>query len=108
MADNKIVLGEDVQATIASLKEVDILIGIPSYNNSRTIVHVVKAVEAGLSKYFSNFKSLLVNSDGGSTDGTSDIVKATHVDLDSILIDQKAGGFHKLVTPEPARWWIPT
>jgi len=99
MPDNKIVLGEDVQETIASLKEVDILVGIPSYNNSRTVVHVVKAVEAGLSKYFSNFRSLLVNSDGGSTDGTRDIVKATQVDLDAILIDQKAGGFHKLVTP---------
>jgi glycosyltransferase involved in cell wall biosynthesis len=99
MAENKIVLGEDVQESIASLKEADILIGIPSYNNSKTIVHVVKAVEAGLSKYFSNFRSLLVNSDGGSTDGTRDIVKATRVDLDSILIDQPAGGFHKLVTP---------
>ncbi len=99
MPDNKLVLGEDVQETIAALKEVDILIGIPSYNNSKTIIHVVKAVEAGLSKYFSNFRSLLVNSDGGSTDGTRDIVKATRVDLDSILIDQPAGGFHKLVTP---------
>jgi glycosyltransferase involved in cell wall biosynthesis len=99
MPDNKIVLGGDVQETIAALKEVDILIGVPSYNNSRTVVHVVKAVEAGLSKYFSTFRSLLVNSDGGSTDGTRDIVKATQVDLDSILIDQPAGGVLKLVTP---------
>lgn len=99
MPDNSIVLGEDVRETIASLKEVDILIGIPSYNNSKSIVHVVKAVEAGLSKYFPKFRSLLVNSDGGSTDGTRDIVKSTRVDLDSILIDQPAGGFHKLITP---------
>jgi glucosylglycerate synthase len=99
MPDNKIVLGEDVQKTIAALKEVDILIGVPSYNSSRTIVHVVRAVEAGLSKYFPDVRSLLVNSDGGSTDGTRDIVLATRVDLDSILIDQPAGGFHKLVTP---------
>ncbi len=99
MPENKIVLGQDVQETIASLKEIDILIGIPSYNNSRTIVHVVKAVEAGLSKYFPKSRSLLVNSDGGSTDGTRDIVRATQVDLDSVLIDQPAGGFHKLITP---------
>jgi glycosyltransferase involved in cell wall biosynthesis len=99
MQDNKIILGQDVQETIAALKDVQILIGIPSYNNSRTVVHVVKAVEAGLSKYFPNFRSLLVNSDGGSTDGTRDIVKTTKVDLDSIFIDQPAGGFHKLVTP---------
>ncbi len=99
MPENQIVLAEPVQDTIASLKEADILIGIPSYNNSKTIVHVVKAVEAGLSKYFSSFKSLLVNSDGGSTDGTRDIVKATQVDLDSVLIDQRSSGFHKLVTP---------
>ncbi len=32
--------------------QVDVLVGIPSYNNARTIGHVVRAVQAGLAKYF--------------------------------------------------------
>jgi glycosyltransferase involved in cell wall biosynthesis len=87
------------RAKIAGLKDVDILVGIPSYNNARTIGHVVKAVEAGLAKYFPGRRSVLVNSDGGSSDGTTEVVRAASADLDSILLDHRKGGFHKLVTP---------
>jgi glycosyltransferase involved in cell wall biosynthesis len=80
--------------------EADILVGIPSYNNARTIGHVVRAVQAGLAKYFRNSKALLVNSDGGSTDGTTEIVHNTTVDdLGTIFITQKTEPFFKIVTP---------
>ena len=87
------------QAQIAGLKDVDIVVGIPSYNNARTIGHVVRAVEAGLNKYFPGRRSVLVNSDGGSSDGTTDVVRAASIDFDSVLLDHRQGGFHKLVTP---------
>ncbi len=93
------ILSTEVLAKIEEIKRADILVGIPSYNNSRTIVHVVKAVEAGLSKYFPGKKSILVNSDGGSKDGTMDAVRGTAVDFDSILIHSGAKPFLKLVTP---------
>ncbi|MBP6940351.1 MAG: glycosyltransferase [Syntrophorhabdaceae bacterium] len=80
--------------------EADILVGIPSYNNARTIGHVVRAVQAGLAKYFRNSKALLVNSDGGSTDGTQEIVRSTTVDdFGTIFITRKAEPFFKIVTP---------
>lgn len=66
MPENTEILEKDIREQIEELKEADILVGVPSYNNARTIVHVVKAVEAGLSKYFPEHKSVLVNSDGGS------------------------------------------
>ncbi|MGZ5480282.1 MAG: glycosyltransferase, partial [Candidatus Aminicenantales bacterium] len=59
----------------AGLDAVDILVGVPSFNNAKTIGHVVRAVEAGLTKYFPDCRSVLVNSDGGSTDGTTDVVR---------------------------------
>ena len=90
------ILTEKIQKKIAGHKEVDILVGIPSYNNARTIGHVVRAVEAGLSKYFSDYKAILVNSDGGSSDGTMDVVRQSAVDHDSILVDEKVEGFHKI------------
>ena len=87
------------KGAISGLKDVAILVGIPSYNNARTIGHVVRAVEAGLTKYFPGRRSVLVNSDGGSSDGTTEIVEKASADLDSILLDHRKGGFHKLVTP---------
>ena len=89
----------EIAEKISTLGEVDILVGIPSYNSAKTIVHVVKAVEAGLSKYFPHCKSLLVNSDGGSSDGTMEAVRDTTVDLESILVNRKADQFRKFVTP---------
>ena len=99
MADNHITLSGEVRARIAELGSVDILVGIPSFNSARTIGHVVRAVEAGLSKYFPGSRSLLVNSDGGSTDGTMDVVRQSGADFDSILLSPQDGRFHKLVTP---------
>ena len=93
------ILTEKIQKKIEGHKEVDILVGIPSYNNARTIGHVVRAVEAGLSKYFSDYKAILVNSDGGSTDGTMDVVRQAAVDHESILVDEKVERFHKIAIP---------
>jgi glycosyltransferase involved in cell wall biosynthesis len=101
MLGKKIELAESVRDKIADLKEVDILVGIPSFNSAKTIAHVVQAAEAGLSKYFPESRSLLVNSDGGSSDGTMEVVRQANVDFDSVLLDHRNrnGGFHKLVTP---------
>ncbi|MEW6713618.1 MAG: glycosyl transferase family 2 [Nitrospirota bacterium] len=95
-----IIFREDVQARIDEIEQADILVGIPSYNNARTIGHVVKAVQAGFAKYFPDRKCVLVNSDGGSTDGTMDIVQNTTVeDYQSVLLSHRVSPFFKLTTP---------
>ena len=43
------------------MDKADILVGIASYNNAKTIDHVVRAVDAGLAKYFSAKKAVIVN-----------------------------------------------
>jgi glycosyltransferase involved in cell wall biosynthesis len=93
-------LSDSVRAKVDELEEVDILVGIPSYNNARTIAHVVKAVNAGLAKYFPNSKCVLVNSDGGSKDGTPDLVAHTDAEnLEMILVDHPVYLVSKIVTP---------
>lgn len=95
-----IVERKEIQDSIEEIKEADILIGIPSYNNARTIGHVVRAVQAGLAKYFPDKKAVLVNSDGGSTDGTTDVVQATTVeDFQSILLHHRVSPVFKIATP---------
>lgn len=93
-------LSAPIHEKIKNLDKVDILVGIPSFNNSRTIAHVVRAVNAGLAKYFPNAKSVLVNSDGGSKDGTPDLVGQTSVDnLEMILVDHPVHFVNKIITP---------
>ncbi|NIO49012.1 MAG: hypothetical protein GTN73_06210 [Candidatus Aminicenantes bacterium] len=74
---------------VKKIKKVDLLVGIPSYNTENTIGHVLKAVRLGLTKYFPKLKSIIVNSDSGSTDNTRKIIRKSMEDykgLETILI----------------------
>ncbi|PLV59948.1 glycosyltransferase [Thermotoga sp. KOL6] len=46
-----------------------IVVGIPSYNNVETISHVAKTAAKGIVDFFDG-NGMIVNSDGGSSDGT--------------------------------------
>jgi len=61
---------------------------------------VVRAVQAGFAKYFPDKKAILINSDGGSTDGTHEIVEKTVIDdFQPLLIDRRQSLLSKIVTP---------
>jgi len=93
-------MDQTFQAQLNDIKEADLLIGIPSYNSARTIRHVLRAVTAGLAKYFPGIKAVLVISDGGSTDGTQDEIKMVQVeDIDMILTSHSVSAIHKIVPP---------
>jgi glycosyltransferase involved in cell wall biosynthesis len=66
--------------------QADIVVGIPSYNNAATIGHVTRAAQAGLERYFPQLKAVIVNSDGGSTDGTREAVLASRLDSSQLLL----------------------
>ncbi|HLE41086.1 MAG TPA: glycosyltransferase [Nitrospirota bacterium] len=95
-----ITLRKEVQEQLERIKTADILVGIPSYNSARTIGHVVRAVHAGIVKYFPDKKAVLVNSDGGSIDGTIEVVNGTAIeDFQSILLHHRIEPFFKITTP---------
>lgn len=89
-----------LQAQLEAIGQADIVVGIPSFNNVRTIPHVVKAVQMGLAKYFPQCKAVLVNSDGGSTDGTQAAVQAALLpDYRSVLASHPVHAVHRITTP---------
>jgi glycosyltransferase involved in cell wall biosynthesis len=93
-------LNEDLSARLDEAGEVDIVVGIPSFNNARTITHVVRAVAGGLAKYFPDRKSIIVNSDGGSTDGTREAVMGADIDHDSLLlVSHRVPTIQRITTP---------
>ncbi len=93
-------LPESLREQLRSVGDVDILVGIPSFNSAQTIGHVVRAVQAGFAKYFPEERTLLINSDGGSTDGTPEVVRSASInDYHTILAAHPLRPVHKIITP---------
>ena len=91
---------QDINRKLERIETADIVVGIPSFNNARTIGQVVRAVQAGLAKYFPDRKAVLVDSDGGSTDGTVEVVRNTVIeDFQSILVPHRVESFLKMAVP---------
>lgn len=89
-----------VEARLRELGQADVLVGIPSFNNARTIGHVVRAVHAGFGKYFPDKRAVIVNSDGGSKDGTPESVAgADFASPGTILVRHQLSPVNKIVTP---------
>jgi glycosyltransferase involved in cell wall biosynthesis len=93
-------LARPVEELLREIGAVDLLVGIPSFNSARTIGHVVRAAAAGFTKYFPDRRALIVNSDGGSTDGTPQVVVAADFAApDTLLVAHPLSPVHRLVTP---------
>jgi glycosyltransferase involved in cell wall biosynthesis len=93
-------LEESVLKQLDEIKAADILVGLPSYNDARTIGHVVRAVAIGIGKYFPGTKAVLFNSDGGSTDGTrEELAKVRIENLAAVLTSHPASPIQKIAVP---------
>ncbi len=99
MSTNHTPLAPATESRLREIGSADILVGIPSYNNADTVGHVVRAVSAGLAKYFPDERAVLVNSDGGSSDETTAIVARTVIDHHHMLIADRQSVLHRIVTP---------
>ena len=67
-------LDESLRTGLARVGTADLLVGIPSFNNASTVGHVARTVAEGLRTHFPNATAVIVNADGGSKDGTSEVV----------------------------------
>jgi len=83
---NEDLVSQEANEALKRIGSADIVVGIPSYNNGRTIGHVIAAAQAGLEKYFPQFRAVIVNSDGGSSDGTREAVLGAGVNKEQLLL----------------------
>ena len=67
-------LRENVHIWLREIKNVDILVGLPCFNNEDSIEYVVEQAGKGLVQYFPNHKCALFVCDGGSLDDTRERV----------------------------------
>ncbi|MGI8878230.1 MAG: glycosyltransferase [Candidatus Limnocylindria bacterium] len=74
-------LDERMHDGIRRIGTADVVVGIPSFRNAATIGHVARAVASGLLGGFPHLKAVIVSSDGGSDDGTTQVVLDTVRDV---------------------------
>lgn len=67
-------------------KKIDIVVGIPTYNEADSIANTVRKIDRGLSKYFPKYSTLIVNMDSQSPDGTSRVFLSTKTKTEKILL----------------------
>jgi glycosyltransferase involved in cell wall biosynthesis len=77
---------------LRDIKTADILVGVPSYNNAHTINYVVYQAAKGLETHFPNLNSLIFISDGSSTDGTLETVRAMRLPFKGNIIPATYAG----------------
>jgi hypothetical protein len=84
------ILSDDFVRELMNVGDVDIVVGVPTYNDARSVGQVVQGVRAGLLKHFPRERSVIINADGGSRDGTQDMVRAAAISDLSVASDVHA------------------
>lgn len=72
---------------LEKIDHADIAVGIPCFNNDSTLEHVIDTVSDGLAKYYKDQRSIIIVSDGGSTDDSRELArdKTVHPFIEKII-----------------------
>jgi hypothetical protein len=73
-------LTDDFLRQLINVGEVDILVGLPTHNNAKTIGSIVNAIQGGILQWFPRERAVIINADGGSRDGTAELVTGVSID----------------------------
>ena len=73
-------LTDEFLRQLINIGEVDIVVGLSTHNHAKTIGPVISAIQAGILKCFPRERVAIINADGGSQDGTTDLVTSASID----------------------------
>lgn len=73
------------------VKRADIVVGIPSYNEADSIAYPTEQAAMGLKTYFSDLRSVIINCDNNSPDGTKEAFFNTNSDVPKIYLSTPPG-----------------
>ncbi|MFH1822250.1 MAG: glycosyltransferase [Patescibacteria group bacterium] len=69
-----------------NIRKADLVVGIPSLNEGDNISFVVKQVDKGLTKYFKDYRAVIINLDNNSEDDTKEKFLTTKTKTSKIYI----------------------
>lgn len=73
-------LSDDCVRQLMGVGEIDILVGLPTHNNAKTIASSVAAIQDGILRWFPRERAAIINVDGGSRDGTPELILNAAID----------------------------
>jgi hypothetical protein len=73
-------LTDDFLRQLINVGEVDILVGLPTHNNAKTIGSIVQTIQSGILRWFPRERAVIINADGGSRDNTPELVTGASID----------------------------
>jgi hypothetical protein len=73
-------LSDEFVRQLVSVGEIDIMVGLPTHNSAKTIGPAVTAIQDGIVHWFPRERAAIINADGGSRDGTPDLVVNAAID----------------------------
>lgn len=100
LGENESALSDVLLRQLIAVGQADILVGLPTLNNAATVVGVVRAIHACFARDFPRLRTVLINSDGGSTDGTPDLIRdASFTEADMVQTSHSLRTLHRVVAP---------
>lgn len=72
-------------------EQIDLIVGIPSYNEADTIPFVTRQADAGITTYFPNLNARIVNADNNSPDGTRESFLGTETETEKVYLTTAPG-----------------
>lgn len=82
---------EGLEARLKDLGPVDIVVGIPSYNEADKIAHVVQQCDEGFRTFFPDFRGIIINVDNNSPDDTKGAFEAVESSTPTFYISTPPG-----------------
>jgi len=73
-------LTDDFLRQLINVGEVDILVGLPTHNNAKTVGSIVHTIRNGILRGFPRERAVIINADGGSRDGTPELITGVSID----------------------------
>jgi glucosylglycerate synthase len=78
--ENENFLTDDFLRQLINVGEVDILVGLPTHNNAKTVDSIVHTIRTGILRGFPRERAVIINADGGSRDGTPELITGVSID----------------------------
>jgi len=93
-------LSDELLSELMAVGQLDVLVGLPTLNHADSVGPVVRAVHVAFNRELARERTALVNVDGGSTDGTPDIVRdASILDRETLVASQSLRTRHRISAP---------
>jgi len=94
------ILSDELLTELIAVGQVDVLVGLPTLNHSDSVGPVVRAAHVAFNRELARERTVLVNVDGGSIDGTPDIVRdASIIERETLVASHSLRTRHRISGP---------